>query len=157
MTVDECMRGERVVGLPRRFESLHLALAAACRAMRVFRAIVQISALSMFYIWKQLALSHAVASQLIGYDHAWHILKARVSRVYLNNRGENSYRPTRRRERQMQRFKSPDQANDFLSAHAFIYGHFHPRRHLLAASTYRALRTEAFNVWQRDTCVRNAA
>jgi putative transposase len=76
---------------------------------------------------------------------------------YLNNRAENSHRPTRRRERQMQRFKSPEQANDFLSAHAFIYGHFHPRRHLLAASTYRALRTEAFNVWKQDTCVRNAA
>ena len=76
---------------------------------------------------------------------------------YLNNRAENSHRPTRRRERQMQRFKSPEQANDFLSAHAFIYGHFHPRRHLLAASAYRALRTEAFSVWQQDTCVRNAA
>jgi putative transposase len=57
----------------------------------------------------------------------------------------------------MQRFKSPEQANDFLSAHAFIYGHFHPRRHLLAASAYPALRTEAFSVWQQDTCVRNAA
>jgi transposase-like protein len=39
---------------------------------------------------------------------------------YLNNRAENSHRPTRRRERQMQRFKSPEQANAFLSAHAFI-------------------------------------
>ncbi len=76
MTVDECMRGEKVVGLPRRFESLHLALAAACRTVRVFGAIVQISALSMFGLWKQLTLSHAVASQLIGHDHARHILKA---------------------------------------------------------------------------------
>jgi hypothetical protein len=76
MTVDECMRGEKVVGLFGRFESLHLALAAACRTMRVFGAIVQIPALSMFYIWKQLALRHAVASQLIGHDHARHILKA---------------------------------------------------------------------------------
>jgi hypothetical protein len=38
---------------------------------------------------------------------------------YLNNRAENSHRPTRRRERQMQRFKSPGQAQHFLSAHAF--------------------------------------
>ena len=76
MTVDECVRGEKVVGLLRRFESLHLALAAARRTMRVFRAIVQISALSMFSFWKQLALSHAVTSQLIGHDHARHILKA---------------------------------------------------------------------------------
>src|SRR6516225_9859382 len=36
---------------------------------------------------------------------------------YLNNRAENSHRPTRRRERQMQRFKSVRQAQRFLSAH----------------------------------------
>jgi putative transposase len=60
---------------------------------------------------------------------------------YLNNRAENSHRPTRRRERQMQRFRSPKQAQDFLSAHAFIHGHFHPRRHLMAATAYRAIRT----------------
>lgn len=48
---------------------------------------------------------------------------------YLNNRAENSHRPTRRRERQMQRFESARQAQRFLSAHAFIYGHFRPRRH----------------------------
>src|SRR5919107_777905 len=42
---------------------------------------------------------------------------------YLNNRAENSHRPTRRRERQMQRFKSPEQAQHFLSSHAMICGH----------------------------------
>jgi len=36
----------------------------------------------------------------------------RTSR-YLNNRAENSHRPTRRRERQMQRFKSDGQAQHF--------------------------------------------
>jgi putative transposase len=71
---------------------------------------------------------------------------------YLNNRAENSHRPTRRRERQMQRFKSPEQAQRFLSSHAFIHGHFHPRRHRLAATTYRAIRAEAFEVWHHDTC-----
>jgi putative transposase len=35
---------------------------------------------------------------------------------YLNNRVENSHRPARRRERQMQRFKSPRQAQAFLFA-----------------------------------------
>jgi putative transposase len=76
---------------------------------------------------------------------------------YLNNRAENSHRPTRRRERQVQRFKSSRQAQDFLSAHAFIYGHFRPRRHQLAASVYRDIRSEAFNVWQEETCMRKAA
>ena len=76
---------------------------------------------------------------------------------YLNNRAENSHRPTRRRERQMQRFKSLDQAQTFLSAHAFIHGHFHPRRHLLAANAYRAIRDAAFDVWHQETCAQHAA
>jgi len=58
---------------------------------------------------------------------------------YLNNRAENSHRSTRCRERQMQRLKSPRQAQDFLSAHAFIHGHFNRRRHLLAANSYRTI------------------
>src|SRR5215218_9484842 len=53
---------------------------------------------------------------------------------YLNNRAEDSHRPTRRRERQMQRFKSPEQAQRFLSSHA-----------------------EAFRVWRQETCVQMAA
>ena len=76
---------------------------------------------------------------------------------YLNNRAENSHRPTRRRERQMQRFKSSGHAQDFLSAHAFIHGHFHPRRHLSTASSYRAIRTEAFSIWQQETCAQRVA
>ena len=60
-------------------------------------------------------------------------VRHRTSR-YLNNRAENSHRPTRRRERQMQRFKSPEQAQRFLSSHAMIYGHFRPRRHLMTAA-----------------------
>jgi putative transposase len=76
---------------------------------------------------------------------------------YLNNRAENSHRPTRRRERQMQRFKSSRQAQDFLSAHSFLYGHFHPRRHRLAADVYREIRSVAFNVWHQETCTRKAA
>jgi putative transposase len=76
---------------------------------------------------------------------------------YLNNRAENSHRPTRRRERQMQRFKSARQAQRFLSAHAFIYGHFRPRRHRMTARDYRRARTAAFRAWNKETCARMAA
>ena len=76
---------------------------------------------------------------------------------YLNNRAENSHRPTRRRERQMQRFKSARQAQRFLSAHSFIHGHFHPRRHRMAATRYRSARATAFRVWQEETCAQSAA
>lgn len=44
--------------------------------MRVLRAVGQISALSVFDVWKDPPLRHAVASQLVGHDHARHILKA---------------------------------------------------------------------------------
>jgi putative transposase len=76
---------------------------------------------------------------------------------YLNNRAENSHRPTRRREHQMQRFKSPEQAQRFLSAHAMIYGHFRPRRHLMTADQYRHARDKAFRIWRQETCAQVAA
>jgi len=56
----------------------------------------------------------------------------------------------------MQRFKSSRQAQDFLSAHAFIYGHFHPRRHRLTARTYRAIRSDALKIWHHETCLQYA-
>ena len=83
-------------------------------------------------------------------------VRHRTSR-YLNNRAKNSHRPTRRRERQMQRFKSSGQAQRFLSAHAMIYGHFRPRRHLMAADQYRRKLAYAFRVWRQETCAQMTA
>ena len=80
----------------------------------------------------------------------------RASR-YLNNRAENSHRPTRRRERRMQRFKSPGQAQRFLPSHGFIHGHFHPRRHLMSAAHCRRARAKAFRIRRQETCVQIAA
>jgi putative transposase len=53
----------------------------------------------------------------------------------------------------MQRFKSPEQAQRFLSAHSMIYGHFRPRRHLMTADQYRRSRNKAFRISQQETCV----
>jgi putative transposase len=83
-------------------------------------------------------------------------VRHRTSR-YLNNRAENSHRPTRRRERQMQKFKSPGQAQRFLSAHGMIYGHFRPRRHLMTAAGYRRARAKMFWVWRQETCAQQNA
>jgi putative transposase len=57
----------------------------------------------------------------------------------------------------MQRFKSPRQAQRFLSSHAMIYGHFRPRRHLMTAGQYRRAREKAFRVWREETCVQFVA
>src|SRR5919206_2806215 len=62
----------------------------------------------------------------------------------LNNRAENSHQPTRRRERQMKRFKSAGQAQRFLSAHDGINNLFYLRRDHLPADQYRAVRSHAF-------------
>jgi putative transposase len=71
----------------------------------------------------------------------------------LNNRAENSYQPTRRRERQMKRFKSAGQVQRFLSAHDQINNLFHLRRDHLTADQYRVARTEAFQSWAEVTGV----
>ena len=76
---------------------------------------------------------------------------------YLNTRAENPHRPTRRREREMRRSKSADQAQRFLSAHAMIHGHFRPRRHLMSADQYRRARAKAFRIWREEGCVHLAA
>ena len=65
-----------------------------------------------------------------------------------NNRAENSHQPTRRRERKMQRFKSPGSAQKFLSTHAAVYNTFNVQRHLLSAQTHRALRAAAMTTWR---------
>jgi putative transposase len=75
----------------------------------------------------------------------------------LNNRAENSHQPTRRRERQMKRFKSPGQAQRFLSAHDPINNLFHLRRDHVTADQYRAARAHAFEVWADITGARAAA
>jgi putative transposase len=62
----------------------------------------------------------------------------------LNNRAENSHQPTRRRERQMKRFKSARQAQRFLAAHDQIGNLFHLRRDHVTAVQYRAARARAF-------------
>ncbi len=66
----------------------------------------------------------------------------------LNNRIEGSHRPTRKREKLMGRFKSPRQAQRFLSAHDQINTIFRPRSSRLSAASYHHARSDAFDLWQ---------
>jgi putative transposase len=68
-----------------------------------------------------------------------------------NNRAENSHQPVRRRERKMQRFKSPGGTQRFLSIHSATYNTFYNQRHLLNRPTFKQLRAEAFDVWSVAT------
>jgi putative transposase len=68
-----------------------------------------------------------------------------------NNQAENSHQPTRRRERKMQRFKSPGSAQRFLSIHAAIFNTFNVQRHLTSRRTLRVLRGDALQTWRAVT------
>ena len=68
-----------------------------------------------------------------------------------NNRAENSHLPVRRRERKMQRFKSPGSAQRFLSIHAAVYNTFNIQRRLTSRRTLRVFRREAFRTWRAAT------
>lgn len=72
---------------------------------------------------------------------------------YANNRAELSHQPTRVRERGMRKFKSVEQAQRFLSAHAEIYNLFNLGRHLVSAKNYRHSRLRAFTSWKNAAMV----
>ncbi|MEP5993835.1 MAG: IS6 family transposase, partial [Nisaea sp.] len=59
-------------------------------------------------------------------------------------------------EKIMGRFKSPCQAQRFLSAHDQINTIFRPRRYTLSAASYRRARADAFGLWNDYTSEMNA-
>ena len=71
----------------------------------------------------------------------------------LNNRIEQSHQPTRVRERRMQRFKSPVQAQRFLTVFSRTCNLLRVRRHLLNAAEYRSTMKERFQIWRDVTQV----
>ena len=71
---------------------------------------------------------------------------------YRNNLAEVSHEPTRQRERQMRKFKTPGQAQRFLTVHGLVQNLFRVGRHLLQTHHHRELRDRAFIVWQEVTC-----
>jgi putative transposase len=74
----------------------------------------------------------------------------------LNNRAENSHEPTRVRERRMRRFKSPGQAQRFLSAFGPIRDHFHPKQPQLTATRYRQALRQRFQDWREVAGLKSA-
>ena len=71
---------------------------------------------------------------------------------YANNRAEVSHQPTRQRERQMRRFKSPAHLQRFAAVHGVVQNLFRVGRHLLRAAHHRLLRTRALAEWATVTC-----
>ncbi|MFT4817544.1 MAG: putative transposase [Cyclobacteriaceae bacterium] len=72
---------------------------------------------------------------------------------YANNRCALSHKPTRVRERGMRKFKSMEQAQQFLNAHAAVYNLFNLGRHLVSAEKYRYFRLRAFASWEKAVAI----
>ncbi len=72
---------------------------------------------------------------------------------YANNCAELSHQPTRVQKRGVRRFKSPRQAQRFLSIHAVVYNLFNLGRHLASAIHYRLLRQGALLSWRQAAAV----
>ncbi|WP_443024265.1 DDE-type integrase/transposase/recombinase [Sneathiella sp.] len=68
-----------------------------------------------------------------------------------NNRAENSHLPVRRRERKMQKFKSPGSAQRFLNIQSATYNSFYVQRHLINRFHLKQSRAEAFCIWATAT------
>ena len=96
--------------------------------------------------------------KLRSYSAAFKVIGSSIphdTNQYKNNIVEISHQPTRQRERQMRKFKSPGQAQRFLACHAEINNHFRLQRHLLKAKYYRFFRDRVFDLWDKVTCVQN--
>jgi putative transposase len=96
-----------------------------------------------------------VTDKLRSYDAAHRTIMPTVSHInhiYANNRAEVSHEPTRQRERAMRGFKSPRQAQEFLTLHGLTQNLFCLGRHLSQAVNYCFLRSQAFQVWKEVAC-----
>ena len=76
---------------------------------------------------------------------------------WLNNRAENSHLPVRQREKRMKRFKTPNQAQSFLSRFEFICSFTKPMRHLIGAVRYSRAVQRRMKVWDEISLIPLAA
>lgn len=68
---------------------------------------------------------------------------------WLNNRGENSHLPLRRRERAMLRFRRVRGLQKFAAVHSSVSNHFNLERHLYSRDNFKANRTTALAEWRQ--------
>lgn len=67
----------------------------------------------------------------------------------LNNRGENSHLPFRRRECSMQRFRGEKTLQKFVSIHSAVCNHFNHERHLVSRDDFKEEREAALVEWRQ--------
>ena len=135
-------------------------LCCLCRGQRVKVKLIRGEAVKFLrkILKSNLAPNRTTTDKLRSYSAAIKVIGSSIPHdtdQYRNNIVEISHQPTRQRERQMRKFKSPGQAQRFLACHAVINNHFRLQRHLLKARHYRFFRERAFDLWSKITCAQN--
>jgi len=87
--------------------------------------------------------SYGAAMKIIG-----NVQKQETAR-WMNNRGENSHQPLRRRERAMLGFRSMRSLQKFTAVHASVHNHFNLERHLYSRASFKLNRTAALAEWHQ--------
>lgn len=68
---------------------------------------------------------------------------------WLNNRGENSHLPLRRRERAMLRFRRMRSLQMFAAVHSSVHNHFNQERSLSSRDIFKLNRSAALAEWRQ--------
>jgi putative transposase len=68
---------------------------------------------------------------------------------WLNNRGENSHQPFRRRERAMLGFRSMRSLQKFAAVHSSVHNHFNLERQLYSRVNFKFNRDAALSEWRQ--------
>lgn len=100
------------------------------------------------------APTQIITDKLKSYHKALRILGLNTEHIdnrRANNRAENSHLPIRKRERKMQKFKSPGSAQKFFNIHSATYNIFYTQRHLITRTYFKECRSEAFGIWKSAT------
>lgn len=120
-------------------------------AKRFFKRVLRSNPVPRKIVTDQLRGYPAAKADIPALVNVKHVFVKAAARV--NNRAENSHRPTRERERRMRGFRDPKRTQTFLSSFGPIRQHFALKRHLLRASLYRKHLAGRFAAWREITNV----
>ena len=93
-----------------------------------------------------------ITGKLRSYQAAMNVtgnVAAQTCGRWLNNRGENSHQPFRRREDAMARFRDIKTLQKFAAVHASIHNHFNLQRHLNHRIKFKHDRSVAMAEWRQ--------
>jgi putative transposase len=113
---------------------------------RFFRRVLRSNPVPRKIVTDQLRSYPAAKAEIPELAHVKHVFVKAAARV--NNRAENSHRPTSRRERHMCGFRDARRTQAFLSCFGPIRQHFALPRHKMNAACHRAALQERFTTWQ---------